>query len=155
MGTSVHMDMRAHRPQRNAGFSLLECMLALAIVTLGIVGLMSLQSTGIISVRDAKTRSDAGLLANEMIALLWVDRVNLPAYALNPGTASCKEGGNAPSNMVVAGWLGRIVEGLPGAAAYTQSITIDTRNVVTIVLCWRGPQDSSPRTYATVSQIQG
>ncbi|MES2830399.1 MAG: type IV pilus modification protein PilV [Pseudomonadota bacterium] len=171
--------MNAHHMADEAGFSLLECMLALLIVTLGIVGLMSLQGNSIIAVHEAKMRSDAGLLANEMIGLLWVDRLNLANYALNPASASCTTNGtsgssgssgtggsgagggptgpgsNSTSNAVVASWESRIAEALPGASAYAQSITIGNGNVVTIMLCWRGPQDTAPRTYTTVSQIQG
>jgi len=146
------MKPRASLSQR--GFSLLECMLAMLIISLGVVGLLSLQSSSIISVHDAKMRSDAGLLANEMIGLLWVDRANLANYALNPGATDCPSGSNTSSNPVVQSWVERVKQ-LPGADSYAQSVRIDTNKLVTITLCWKSPQDTEPRTFSTVSLIQG
>lgn len=158
MNAKTYQHHAAHRfgtTKVVAGFSVLECMLAILIVALGVVGLLTLQSTSIITVHEAKMRSDAGLLANEMIGLLWVDRANLSNYALNAAATPCTVGSNASANTVVSAWVNRVGESLPGAQEYAQSITIGTGNLVTIALCWKSPQDTLPRTYSTVSQIQG
>ena len=152
---------RWHRPHRprgkaDAGFMLLECLMAILIVSFGVIGVMNLQANAIVETRDAGMRSKAGLLADEMVGILWADRANLPSYAMNDAAASvaCGTGSNASSKPAVQQWLEK-VKTLPLAGSYAQSISVAGNNVVTVRLCWKGPQDKTPNTHSAYAQIQG
>lgn len=155
-----------HVPPRNrAGFSLLESLLAALIVSFGVIGIMGLQSSAITSVQNANLRSEAGLLANEMIGLLWADRTRLASYTLNADGAGashhagqanpCANGSNASSNAVVGSWIAKVEAALPGAAGLAQSVTVDPSGLVSVTICWKGAQDPAPHNHSALAQIQG
>ena len=84
----------AARPQR--GVMLIEALVAIAIFSFAILGIMGLQATAIRAVRDADYRAKASLFANQIVGRMWVDRFNVPTYALNAdGDAPCTAGTNA------------------------------------------------------------
>ena len=145
------------RTGRECGFSLLESMMAILIVSFGVLGIMSLQSNAITSTHSANLRTEAGLLANEMIGLLWSDRMNLTSYALNSSSVPCASGTNAASAPpALAAWITKVEDLLPQAKGLRQSITVDpTSHTVEVTLCWREPQDPSPHQHSALAQIRG
>lgn len=149
------LNTRGHRTDHNTGFALLESLFAILIVSFGIIGIMGLQINSISDVRNSKVRSDAGLLTDEMIGLLWADRQNIGTYALNAGGAVCALGANTSTNATVTNWISEVTKALPGAASYGQIINIGANNLVTVTICWKNPQDTSPHNFSASSQIQG
>ncbi|MBB3640809.1 type IV pilus modification PilV family protein [Variovorax atrisoli] len=139
---------------------LIEALVAVAIFSLAVLGIMGLQATSIRTVRDADYRAKASLFAHQIVGQMWVDRFNVPTYALNAGSAACSAGTNAAANPVVTGWLNGLTDAtnsgsLPGAASYLQQILVEPNNVVTVTVCWKGPQDTAPHNFALKTQIQG
>ena len=53
------------------GVMLLEALIAILIFSLGVLGIVGLQASAVKASRDAKYRTDAGLLANELIGEMW------------------------------------------------------------------------------------
>ena len=146
-----------HRYGRRKGFSLLESMMAILIVSFGVLGIMRLQSSAITANNDAKLRSEASLLANEMIGLLWSDRTNLDQYKLNSDKTPCEPGSNAaPATLsALVNWIGKVEELLPQAETLAQTIKIDANRIVTVTVCWRAPQDRTEHRHEALTQIQG
>lgn len=139
---------------------LIEALVAIAIFSFAILGIMGLQATAIRTVRDADYRVKASLFAHQIVGQMWVDRFNVPTYALNAGNAVCASGSNSASNAAVTTWLNGLSNAtnqgsLPGAANYQQQILVEPNNVVTVTLCWKSPQDSGPRNFVFKTQIQG
>jgi type IV pilus assembly protein PilV len=79
------------------GVLLLEALIAILLISFGILGLIALWANSLKDVSEAKYRSDASFLANEMIGQLWLDR------------ASIAVGFTAPTN-----WTDRLAATLPG-----------------------------------------
>lgn len=142
---------------RAAGFFLLEGLAAILVFSFGVMGILTLQANSIGTVRDAKFRSDAGLLANRIIGQMWVNRGDLGAYALNAGSAACTDGNNASSNARVQAWLDDMASVLPSTSNLRQQISVSAGNVVQVTICWKTPQDVSPafRRHVATAQIQG
>ncbi|WP_394482894.1 hypothetical protein [Variovorax sp. VaC1] len=139
---------------------LIEALVAIAIFSFAILGIMGLQATAIRTVRDADYRVKASLFAHQIVGQMWVDRFNVPTYALNAGNAVCVAGSNSTSNAAVTTWLNGLKDAtnqgsLPGAASYQQQILVEANNVVTVTLCWKSPQDSGPHNFVLKTQIQG
>ncbi len=141
------------------GFMLLEALIGMLIFSIGVLGLVSLQSNAIKTATDARGRSEAAFLANQVVARMWTDRTNLAAYSLNPFDAACAVGSNSSLHPPLANWLG-YVQGaggdpglLPGADGLIQQIALGANNEVTVTLCWVVPGGEVHRHVAR-SQIR-
>jgi len=154
--------MKTHsRPVSQRGSMLLEALIAILLFSMGILGLMGLQAIALKNTADAKYRTEAAFLANQIIGQMWADHpANLATYAHNPTTAgNCAFGGAASANASVTAWLGNattvgtVAGNLPGATSNRQQITVGAGNLVTVTICWQGPQEAAPHNYVTVAQI--
>ena len=150
------MNKRASRIQR--GFLLIEAMIAILIFSLGILGMIAMGGTAIGAQSDARYRTDAQRLVDEIAGsiALDVDRtspVNLQAsllnYAHQTAGGNCTFSGGPSANAVVTNWVSRAttvgsgLPGLPGALAANQQILVSSDptgpNRVEITVCWREP----------------
>ena len=140
-------------PSSQHGFALIEALVSIAIFSFALIGLVSLQSVAIASSVDAKYRSDASYLADEIIGLVWADRGNIATYThLSTGVA-CAPGGAASTNPVVLAWLDEVNATLPGATSAIQSLQVGTGNTYTVTICWKRAQDTAYHQHVTVAQI--
>jgi len=149
---------RATRVQR--GVMLIEALVGMAIFSFAILGIMGLQATAIRAVRDADYRSKASLFANQIVGRMWVDRYNVPTYALNADDTACDTGTNSSANTTVNNWFSAMSDAanpgsLPGAAGLKQQIVVGPNNTVSLTLCWKAPQDTAPHNFTLKTQIQG
>jgi type IV pilus assembly protein PilV len=161
--------LSSHRSQSIGGFLrqrgavLLEAFIAILLFSMGMIALVAVQAAAIKNSADAKHRTEAAYLANQIIAQMWVDGpANLPSYAHNPTTGStCTFGGAASSNANVIAWLGdastrgTVSGNLPGAGSARQQISIGANNVVTVTVCWQNVGETAVRNYIGVAQING
>lgn len=107
-------------PQRAGGFSLLEVLVATALLVLGIFGALALQATMVRAQRDAARHAEAVALAVELAALLarqpsvatWVGREPALADAPDCYQAMCTEASMAA--FMVARWRWQADAVLPG-----------------------------------------
>jgi type IV pilus assembly protein PilV len=118
------------------GMMLIEALLGILLFSVGILGLIGLQSVSIKNTTEARFRSQAGYLANQIVGRMWADRANLATYALTSGT-TCS--GTVTAQL--KDWLCQVEKSLPGittAAATRPAIAVDTTtNTVTVTLHWR------------------
>lgn len=146
--------VKGYRPQQ--GRLLVEALIAILIFSLGILGIMGLQSTSAKQSSDAKFRSDAGLLAEELIGKMWVtDRTN----------ATLTSRFQSPNGADYIAWLGdasspasgTVRKILPGADVNPPTVTVDASNKVKIQISWQAPYEATSGTvhqYSVVTQIQ-
>jgi len=147
-------------PKSQMGSSLLEALFAMLIFSIGVLALVGLQAVSIRNVIEAKHRSDASYMANQIISQMWVDRSNLNAYAHYESGTSCTFSGSASANANVVGWITQVGGVLPGTAATKTQIQVttpsaDTRQV-RVTVCWQSPREIAAGTFhnfATTAQI--
>lgn len=145
-------------PKRQSGNSLLEALVAILIFSLGLIGLLGLQSASIKNSIDAKYRSDASYFANQIIAQMWVDRTNIDSYAYNEtGTVCGTAVGGSSGNANVTSWLAQVANALPGTASTKAQIQVSTpvasTKQVKVTVCWQGPNDTGAHNFATTAHI--
>lgn len=126
----------ALRPDRQRGFSLLEVLISIVVLSFGLLGMVGLQAAALQSNREARLQSTASLLARELaemmrgnkdIALLATNpylgnftahplTAVAPSYCLNVATATtpCADA-TAIANAQMTEWLSRVESELPGA----------------------------------------
>lgn len=80
------------KPQ--SGFSMIEVLVAILIFAFGILGMVGLQAASIRYQTDAKFRVDASVIAEDAVARIWVDRVNLAGHLTTGKSLSSLPGGN-------------------------------------------------------------
>lgn len=83
------MNKRRHVPviafQR--GIALVEGMIAILILSVGVLGVVGLQASMVKATTDARYRAEASFIAQQRLGQLWVDANNLAAYVEGePGT---------------------------------------------------------------------
>lgn len=143
--------MFAYRQAPHRGFVLLDALVALLIFSFGTLGIIALQASAIKFRSDAKYRTDAALLADRLIAGMWV-------YDVNNVVADFQTDGTAykawRDNLVDCTKATVTTNCLPGVTANAPTVVFGDNNFVTITVNWQGPQESSPHTYVTISQIQ-
>ncbi len=136
-----------------SGFILLESLIAILIFSMGILALMGLQAASIKNTVEAKYRTDASFLANQIVARMWVDQANIASYAHHPTGASCSPGGSASTYTKVTTWLNQVNAELPGAGAAHQQIVVGANRLITVRVCWKSPQETTYHNYVMVTQI--
>ena len=135
------MTARAIRNQQ--GVMLLEALIGILIFSIGILALLGMQAAAMRATIDAKYRSEAAFLANEIIGTMWVDRANLASYA----TASCS--GYTECNA----WLGRLQAKLPNATGANVPTIDIAGQQATVTVKWQRPGDSTVSQHIAVAQI--
>lgn len=99
------------------GIALIEALIAIFLFSLGILALVGLQATMSKNVTQAKLRSEASFLANQLIGQMWVDQANLSNYAMTGGAcnvagfARCTNWRSAVQQMLPEGSADVIVNG--------------------------------------------
>lgn len=135
---------------RQTGSMMLESLIAILIFSMGIIAIVGMQASAVKASSDAKYRSDAGMLANQLVGQMWVsDRT--------PATMQTNfQGGGGVDGASYTAWLADVQTTLPGSAANPPVVTVNTAtSVVTIRLNWVAPGELSTtlHSYNVVAQI--
>ena len=123
------------------GILLLESLIAILIVSFGVLGLVAFWANSVKNASEAKYRSDASFLANELIAQMWLSRPITGAYT-------------APAN-----WTDRVTATLPGGEGSVAVIpdpdAVEAGQVqATVTVRWTLP-GHDPHFFQSVARING
>lgn len=154
--------MPATRPPRTpirtrrhqGGVMLLEALIAILIFSIGILGVVGLQATAVKQSTEARYRSEAAHLAEQLIGTMWTSNRQLAALQTQFNTCA-----DAATCSGYQAWFTRVRATLPGvvAASPTEpSVSVDGTGIVTITLFWRSPGDSAaegPHRFDVQAQI--
>jgi type IV pilus assembly protein PilV len=122
-----------HR-QVNSGFTLIEVLVAVVVLSFGLLGMVGLQAASLQANRDARLQSTAILLARELAESMRGNKnvaikpanpylgafsapsltPAAPSYCLNAGAAPCATPEDVARAQLTE-WLGRVADQLPGA----------------------------------------
>lgn len=140
------MNMKRAKTQQT-GSMILEAMIAILIFSMGILGLVGMQATAINSASDAKYRSTAGFLANQIIGTVWATRQNVNiasasnVIAANPDpTFACNPCNTTQGNPYTQAWAASgVAAQLPQGTA---SIAINGAQVI-VTVQWTPPKQTA------------
>jgi type IV pilus assembly protein PilV len=119
-----------------AGVMLIEALVAILLFSVGVVAVMGMQAVSIEQVSQAKYRTDASYLANQIVGKMWLDQANLANYATVGYT------GRVAWDAVVASTL----------PAGTGTIAVNGTQV-TITVNWTTPNDPTVRKFVSIANI--
>jgi type IV pilus assembly protein PilV len=165
MKTTFSLSARSMPKQASkhqSGMMLLEALLGILLFSIGILAMVGLQLNATRQAVEGKYRSDASLLATQLIGQLWstdrqyatLDGGYSSSHIVNDEcTSACHEDFNA--------WYNQVKLTLPGANALPPSITYtqitpggaaSSTTRVTITIYWRSP-DNITHNYVALAQI--
>lgn len=129
---------------KQSGSVLIEAMVSVVIFSFGLLALISMQSAAVRSTTDAKYRSDASFLANQIIGQMWgaAGGASLNDFSNGVATtaanaATCPSGGGTATAAAATTWLAAVGGILPGADSNRQQITVNAATgQVTVRVCW-------------------
>lgn len=144
------------------GVFLLEALIAILVFSMGILAVVGLQASAIKVSTDAKYRSDASLLANELIGQMWTTDRAITTLQANFAGNAVEEGSVTPYNL----WASQVLNALPGvnenppivtvtqvSGADTGSTAVINSSLITITVRWQSPNDTDVHRYVVSLQI--
>ena len=168
--STMQSSMAARRAAQQGGFMLLEVLVAILIFAVGVLGLVGLQANAVQQSSLTKYRTDATLLANELVGQMWVGDRGFAAL-----TAAFDSASAGPDYTA---WKGKVEAVLPGASSYAPTVqlvqvaplpnivagasapadaSLQPSTRVTITIRWKLPQDATAdpaRSYVMITEIR-
>jgi type IV pilus assembly protein PilV len=140
---------------KQSGSVLIEAMVSVVIFSFGLLALISMQSAAVRSTTDAKYRSDASFLANQIIGQMWgVDSGALAGFSNVDGAA---DAANCEDNAEIAGsassWQDAVKNMLPGADKERQKVLVEADGRVTVRVCWLDRTTGGYHNHLVTAQI--
>lgn len=124
---------------RQLGIGLLEALVAVIILSLGLLGLARFQVGLIAQATEAQSRMVAAVLGDELLNTVLVDTSHAACYTL-PRTGTCTSDAAAAR---AADWKQRALAALPGDHEVTSTLNAATlRFIVTLIWTGKSSQDA-------------
>lgn len=152
-----------------AGFSLLEVLIALLVLSIGLLGLAGLQTASLQSNQSAAQVSQATFLAYDMFDRMRANRTEAldNAYAIDFGESSDDFTGNSLRDEERSEWLVQMETVIPGTqetgcddngGACGASVAVDGQGRATVTIRWvntRVDEDDDQRmqSFTTVTTL--
>ncbi len=138
--------------RQQEGVMLLEALIGILIFSLGVLALVAMQAVSISTVSNARYRTEASFLANEILSQVWVDRganySNVASYTVTGGVGA---------SPVSQAWVDKVNRAMPNSAAFPPTVTIATPpsggRQVTVVIRWRAPEAADVSNHTAVGFI--
>jgi len=131
------------------GVVLIEAMIGILIFSLGVLALVAMQAVSTSNVSNAKYRSEAAFLANEIAAQAWIGR-----GSDGSGTAGFVWPGG---NDITKAWVAKVETLMPQAKTYPPTITSvagsASGRVLTITVRWKAPDALTPSNHVAVAYV--
>ena len=138
----------APRQRRAAlrGVSLIDALIAIAILSFGLIGMTRMQGRMVTSATDAQLRTTAVQFADELLNTVLVDNANAACYTL-PQAGVCN---SAAATARTTDWSARVGAALPGTA--TRTVTLDAATGrLTVSIGWVARDNADPRLLSVVT----
>ncbi|MFM8246400.1 MAG: hypothetical protein ACKN9M_05560 [Burkholderiaceae bacterium] len=130
---------------RTAGSALIESLLALVVFSVGLLSLLVLLTSALKQSDNARYRSEASLLASDLIGQMWSGDRSLKSLRQRFDSASDE----------YQRWLVRVQATLPGLATDRNQpeLLIDDSRNITLTLHWQAPSDTEQHQLVVVTRL--
>ena len=119
--------------KRNRGFSLLEVLISVLILSIGLLGMAGLQMNALKFNQSASVRSQATVMAYEITDRMRMNRVAALAGQYNTALSQTSVTGQTRAAVDLASWKTALQSQLPDGRG---AIALGTGNRVTVTVQW-------------------
>jgi Tfp pilus assembly protein PilV len=133
----------------NRGIGLLDALIALAILSFGLLALTQFQSRAIAQTTEAQSRQVAMQLSDELLSTVLVDVSNATCYTL-PQVGVC---GSATAKSGTTAWQTRVTSALPGTVSSGAVLDAATGRF-TVSIGWTGKASADARTLQVTTDVR-
>jgi type IV pilus assembly protein PilV len=150
--------MQTRAPSHEFGFSLVEALVALVVLSVGMIGIAALHGQSLGAARTAQYRSAAIVLASDMADRIRLNRTARAAYMAAAFDNNCDAGGGATCTPAALAaydlwvWNQEVAQRLPGGASQVVFNGGTNPPTYTINLSWNEVGQALPVTYQLVFQ---
>jgi type IV pilus assembly protein PilV len=131
------------------GMGLLEGLIAVTILSFGMLGLARFQTNLMAQTTDSRTRVTATQLADELLSTVLVDTGNAGCYTLpSPGTCA-----SDAAAQRAADWKLRALDALPGEDSAVAELDSATQRF-TVAVTWTGKGGADPHTLRVSTDVR-
>lgn len=135
---------RAHR-----GMGLFDALIALAILSFGLLGMTRLQTNLVRQASESQSRMTAVQFGDELLSTALVDVPNRLCYTV-PVDAGCL---SATAKSRTEAWDARVKAALPGTVT-TASVFDAATGQLTLTITWLGKSESEPRSLQVTTDVR-
>lgn len=142
MITAVGNYEAGHGPRGQRGIGMLEVLIAIVVLSIGLIGMASLQISGLRFNRDAFLRSQATVLIYDVIEQMRIDAVNAidngaysASYSQAASDVSCNSN-NMDASSATTCWQVYMRDHVPGASLNVAGPSGTDNNQFTVSLSW-------------------
>jgi type IV pilus assembly protein PilV len=158
-------------PSSQQGMMLLEALFGILLFSIGIIALIGMQTNAAKQSIDGKYRSDASLLASELVGQMWATSRGpaagrTAALQASFNTANIVNGVcNAQCSPEFGNWVATVTTTLPNAASNLPTIQFvqvpgatvggvqNFTTQVTVTMSWVVPGDATVHRFVSISQL--
>ena len=150
--------MQTKTPSNEFGFSLVEALVALVVLSVGMIGIAALHGQSLRAARTAQYRSLAIILASDMADRIRLNRLGQAGYMVAAANSGCDPAGGAtcaPAAMAAYDlwvWNQGVTQGLPGGATQVQFNAGTNPPTYTITVSWAEVGQAAPDQYQLAFQ---
>jgi type IV pilus assembly protein PilV len=130
---------------RAKGFTLVEVLVAVLVLSIGLLGIAGLQLTSLRGNQSSYLRSQATVLSYDLIDRMRANRSQAMSgsYDINYTTGDSMPSGSTMADADLTDWLNRINSVFPGTSQ--ASVNMDGNNVVSVTIQWNDSRADSTR----------
>ncbi len=128
---------------KSSGFSLLEVLIALIVLSIGLLGLAAIQITGLKDNQSAYFRTSATVLAYDLSDRMRLNRTVAEAGGYNLALTDAAPTGTTLADTDRIAWLNNIATVLPTGDGAIGLTTVGTKQIVNITIQWDDSRSSS------------
>lgn len=126
-----------HSAARSRGFSMVEVLVALLVLSIGLLGIAGLQLTSVRANQSAYLRGQAVMLAKQALDRVRANAGNVNAYAIQL-SASAPTSPNTQPGRDLQTWLQDVTRALPSGDG---AINVNATDEVTVTVTWDNNRD--------------
>jgi type IV pilus assembly protein PilV len=125
--------------RKQAGMTLVEVLVAVVLISVGLLGVAALQLTSLRGNQDSYARSQAAVLAGDIIERMRANQLGFGRGDYDPAAGAA--GTIAATD--IARWQATIDQVLPGGAAVAQGSIVRNGNIVTVTVQWNEREEQA------------